>query len=155
MLKIRDLHAGYNGLKVLNGVDIDLKAGQIVALIGPNGAGKSTVIKSVFNIANVTSGSIIFDGKEIIGLKTHELMKLGISYVSQGRVNFNNLSVQENLSIGVDMYHDKTYVEEQTAEVYKRFPVLKEKRKDSAYTLSGGQQQMLAIGRALMQKPKL
>ena len=102
MLEIKNLHSGYNGLEILEGIDININEKEIIALIGPNGAGKSTVIKSIFNIANVTSGEILFNEKNITKLKTYELMKLGISYVSQGRINFNNLSVKENLEIGND-----------------------------------------------------
>ncbi len=155
MLTIKDLHAGYNGLKVLKGIDIMVKPKEIVALIGPNGAGKSTVIKSVFNIANVYSGSIHYHTEDITNLKTHQLMKRGISYVNQGRINFGNLTVEENLLIGADDIHDKNVIQKNLADVYKKFPVLRERKKDLAYGLSGGQQQMLAIGRALMNKPTL
>lgn len=155
MLLIKNLHAGYNGMKVLKGVDIVVKPNEIVALIGPNGAGKSTVIKAIFNIANVYDGKILFNGKDITKLKTHQLMKLGISYVNQGRINFGNLTVQENLEIGADAIHDKEVIKKNLEAVYKKFPVLQERKDDLAYGLSGGQQQMLALGRALMQKPSL
>ncbi|MBS3174938.1 ABC transporter ATP-binding protein [Candidatus Woesearchaeota archaeon] len=154
MLEIKNLHSGYNGLEILEGIDININEKEIIALIGPNGAGKSTVIKSIFNIANVTSGEILFNEKNITKLKTYELMKLGISYVSQGRINFNNLSVKENLEIGNDNI-DKATKDQRINYVYDLFPVLKEKKNKLAFTLSGGQQQMLAIGRALIQKPKL
>jgi branched-chain amino acid transport system ATP-binding protein len=155
MLSIKNLHAGYNGLKVLKGIDVHVKPNEIVALIGPNGAGKSTVIKAIFNIANVYDGKIIFKDKDITNMKTHQLMKLGISYVNQGRINFGNLTVEENLTIGADSIHDSSVVKKNLDAVYKKFPVLKERRKSLAYGLSGGQQQMLALGRALMHKPSL
>jgi branched-chain amino acid transport system ATP-binding protein len=155
LLEIKELHAGYNGLKVLKGIDMYMIPKEIVALIGPNGAGKSTVIKAIFSIANQYSGKIIFNRKNISGLKTHELLHAGISYVPQGRIVFGTLSVQENLEVGCSQINNKTVIQKRLNYVYTKFPVLLEKKDDFAYTLSGGQQQMLAIGRALMQKPKL
>ena len=155
MLEIKNLHSGYGELKVLKGVDINVKEKEIVALIGPNGAGKSTVIRSVFNIANVTKGDINFNGKNIRKLKTHELIKKGISYVNQGRIIFDTLTVRENLEIGGDLIKDKKEKEKRLNEVYKKFPVLKERENKLAYGLSGGERQMLAIGRTLMQNPLL
>lgn len=155
MLTIRDLHAGYGELEVLRGVDITVRPDEIVALIGPNGAGKSTVIKSIFNIADVNAGEILFKDRIINELKTHELMEMGISYVNQGRVNFTNLTVLENLEIGADLIHDREVIEKNLEMVYRKFPVLKDRELDLAYALSGGQQQMLALGRALMQTPSL
>lgn len=104
MLEIKDLHAGYGELEVLKGINLEVNPNEIIALIGPNGAGKSTVIKSIFSLADVNKGTIIFKGKNITRLKTHELMELGVSYVSQGRINFGNLSVKENLEIGADFF---------------------------------------------------
>lgn len=155
IIAINGLHAGYNGLKVLKGINMHVREKEIVAVIGPNGAGKTTVIKSIFNIARVTAGKIMFCGKDITHMHTHDLMKQGISYVSQGRINFGNLTVKENLEIGADMFYDKDTVRKNLALVYKKFPVLRERARDAAYALSGGQQQMLALGRALMQKPTL
>ncbi len=155
MLSIKNLNAGYNGLKVLKSVDIRVKPKEIVALIGPNGAGKSTIIKAIFNIARVYSGKIMFNGKDVTRMKTHELMRLGISYVNQGRINFGNLTVKENLEIGADQIKDKKIVRENLESVFNRFPLLRERKDDLSYGLSGGQQQMLAIGRALMQRPSL
>jgi len=155
MLDIKNLHSGYEDLEVLKGIDINVKPNEIIALIGPNGAGKTTVIKSVFNIAKRSSGTITFKEKDITRLKTHELMELGISYVSQGRINFSNLTVEENLEIGCNLIHDKEVIEKNKELVYRKFPALREKRKKLAFTLSGGQQQMLALGRALMQRPSL
>src|SRR3989344_5892274 len=155
MLDIKNLHSGYEDLEVLKGIDINVKPNEIIALIGPNGAGKTTVIKSVFNIAKISSGTITFKEKDITKLRTHELMELGISYVSQGRINFSNLTVEENLEIGCNLIHDKEVIEKNKELVYRKFPALHEKRKKLAFPLSGGQQQMLASGRALMQRPSL
>lgn len=155
MLSITNLHAGYGAFDVLKGIDLRVRENEIVALIGPNGAGKSTVIKSVFSLASVTEGSILFRGQEISRLRTHELMKLGISYVNQGRINFGNLTVRENLVIGADLIHDREVIEKNLEMMYAKFPVLRERERDPAYGLSGGQQQQLALGRALMQSPAL
>lgn len=155
MLEIKNLNAGYGELKVLKDVNLEINPNEIVALIGPNGAGKSTILKSIFSITDVESGKITFKGKNITKLKTHELLEIGISYVPQGRINFNNLSVQENLELGAELIKDKEVIKKNIEVVFKRFPVLREKRKDLAFSLSGGQQQMLALGRALMQSPSL
>jgi branched-chain amino acid transport system ATP-binding protein len=155
MLKITDLCAGYGEFEVLKGVNIEVNPNEIVALIGPNGAGKSTVIKSVFNIADVSKGKIFFNEKNITGLKTHELEEEGISYVPQGRIVFGTLSVKENLEIGAGLIRDKEVIRRNLEMVFEKFPILKEKQKQLAFSLSGGQQQMLAIGRALMQTPSL
>ena len=154
MLKIKDLSAGYGELKVLKKVSIEVKPGKIVALIGPNGAGKSTVLKSIFSVTDIESGKIIFDDKDITKLPTHELIEVGISYVPQGRINFSDMTVLENLELGA-FHSSKETFERSLKEVYLKFPILKEKAKEYAYTLSGGQQQLLALGRALMQSPKL
>ncbi|MDO8628830.1 MAG: ABC transporter ATP-binding protein [Nanoarchaeota archaeon] len=155
MLTIRDVHAGYPGLKVLKGISMHVAPGEIVAVIGPNGAGKSTIIKSIFGLAERLQGRFIFKEKDISSVRTHELIELGISYVPQGKINFWNLTVEENLRIGVDFLHDKYLIEQQLAFVFKKFPVLRERRRSWAFELSGGQQQMLALGRALMQNPSL
>jgi len=155
MLEIKQLFSGYGKLEILKGIDLEVNPNEIVALIGPNGAGKSTVIKSIFNIADVRKGKIIFKDKSIRNLKTHELMDAGISYVNQGRINFGNLSVEENLVIGADSFKDNELIKRGLKNVYHIFPVLREKRNRHAFTLSGGQQQMLALGRALMQDPSL
>ena len=155
MLAIKNLDAGYEGVEVLKQINLEIKPNEIVALIGPNGAGKSTIIKSIFDMADITKGKIIFKGKDITKLKTHELIEVGISFVTQGKINFSNLTVKENLEIGANMIKDKEVIEKNLKAVYEKFPVLKEKRHDLAFTLSGGQQQMLALGRALMQTPAL
>lgn len=148
LLEIRDLQAGYGELDVLKKVNISVDKGEVVALIGPNGAGKSTVLKSIYNIADVQAGKILLNEEDITGQQTHQLLTKGISYVPQGRINFSTLSVEENLRIASE---DKKRLQA----IYKRFPALHEKRDELAYSLSGGQHQMLALGRALMQEPKL
>ncbi len=156
MLKTKDLQSGYGDMQVLFGVDLYVKSNEIVALIGPNGAGKSTFLKSIFNLVDIYSGRIIFKNKDITNVPTHDLIKLGISYVPQGRQVFGSLTVRENLEIGAFLTKDKDLIEEKFEEVLSiYFPDLRKKLKDHAFNLSGGQQQMLAIGRALMQNPKL
>ena len=153
MLEIKNLNAGYGELHILKDVSIQVKEKQIVALIGPNGAGKSTILKSVFNIASVRDGSIQFNDIELVGKKTYEMLERGISYVPQGKINFGDLTVLENLEIGGSLFQDK--IKENLKKVFSKFPILLHKQKELAYSLSGGQQQMLALGRALMQEPKL
>lgn len=155
MLKIQNLKAGYNGMEILHGVDLEIKPGEIVALIGPNGAGKSTLLKSIFNLAEIYSGSIIFKDKDIIKLPTHSLIYEGVSYAPQGRQVFSDLTVRENLEMGAFSLNDDELIKKNIADVFGKFPSLKEKQDDRAFTLSGGQQQMLAIGRALIQDPEL
>jgi branched-chain amino acid transport system ATP-binding protein len=153
MLELKNLHSGYGGFEVLQGVNISINPREIVALIGPNGAGKSTVIKSVFGIADVKDGEVSFKDENIKKLKTHELIKKGISYVPQGRIVFDDLTVEENLELGARFIEDKEVIEERVKEVYGRFPILENRKSKLAYGLSGGERQMLALGRALMMKP--
>lgn len=154
MLQLKQIHAGYEELEILKGIDIEIRDKEIVALIGPNGAGKSTVIKSIFNIANVTQGRIVFKGEDITKLPTHQLIDKGIVYIPQGRIVFGNLSVRENLEIGAELI-DKKEIAKRIGDVYKIFPLLKDRASDLAFGLSGGQRQMLAIARALICSPKL
>ncbi|MBW2990218.1 ABC transporter ATP-binding protein, partial [Candidatus Woesearchaeota archaeon] len=155
ILQIKDLKAGYGKFSVLEDVNIKIKPDEIVALIGPNGAGKSTVLKSIFGLTTIYSGKIIYRDKNITKLKTSELVRLGVSYVPQGRQVFSSLTVKENLEMGAFITDDKVLVKKKMNEVFEKFPVLKEKQYDHAFSLSGGQQQMLAMGRALMQDPQL
>ena len=155
MLSIKNLSAGYSDLHVLSDVSLELLPGAISVLMGPNGAGKSTLLKSVFNLTDIVSGRIFFQGKDITRLPAHILLSRGVGFVSQGRVNFSSLSVADNLFMGGHLLHDKIFMAERVAAVYRQFPLLKEKANAYAFTLSGGQQQMLAIGRALMNQPKL
>jgi len=153
MLKIQNLKSGYNKMQVLRGIDFDIKQGEIIAIIGPNGAGKSTLLKSIFNLCEIYSGNIEYKNKNITRLPTHKLIHQGISYVPQGRQVFTNLTVKENLEMGAFVI--KTNIENQISKIYDFFPFLKDRQDNLASNLSGGQQQMLAIGRALMQNPKL
>jgi len=155
MLKIQNLKAGYNGMEILHGIDLEIKPAEIVALIGPNGAGKSTLLKSIFNLCEIYSGKIIFKDKDITKLPTHYLIQEGVSYVPQGRQVFADLTVRENLEMGAFVMEDHELMKRNIADVFNKFPFLKEKQDDYAFTLSGGQQQMLAIARALIQDPEL
>jgi branched-chain amino acid transport system ATP-binding protein len=156
MLTIKNLKAGYyGGADILHDVDIEVKPGEIVALIGPNGAGKSTVLRSIFNQAEVRGGSIKFIDDELTNLPTHSLIRLGISFVPQGRQVFSAMTVKENLEMGAFTITDQNLVRGNIENIYKRFPILREKMKQDGANLSGGQQQILAIARALMQNPKL
>jgi branched-chain amino acid transport system ATP-binding protein len=155
MLQIENLHAGYNGSEILHGVSFEAGSSEITAIIGPNGAGKSTLLKSIFSLCEVQSGKIVFKGKDITSLKTFELIEEGISFVPQGRQVFSQLTVKENLEIGAFIMQDKEVIQTGIKEVFQKFPFMKEKQNDYAFTLSGGQQQMLAIARALMQNPQL
>jgi len=155
MLTISSLKAGYNGIEILHGIDLEVKPGEIVALIGPNGAGKSTVLKSIFNLCEIYSGKIIFKNKNITKMPTYQLIYEGISYVPQGRQIFKNLTVKENLEMGAFIMRDGELIKRNLEDVFEKFPFLKEKQNDYAFTLSGGEQQMLAIGRALIQDPEL
>ena len=156
MLSIKNLESGYEEMQILFGVNLNVKPNEIAVLIGPNGAGKSTLLKSIFNLIDIYSGKIIFKNKNITKIPTHELIELGISYVPQGRQVFQTLTVRENLEMGAFLTKEKDLIEKRMEEVLTiHFPDLRKKLDDYAFTLSGGQQQMLAIGRALMQDPQL
>ena len=155
MLQIQNLKAGYNGMEVLHEIDLEVKPGEIVALIGPNGAGKSTLLKSIFSLCEIYSGKIIFKDKDITKLPTHYLIYQGISYVPQGRQVFSTLTVRENLEMGAFAIDLRFKIKDLREKVYKFFPILKEREKELASSLSGGEQQMLSIGRALIQDPEL
>lgn len=155
LLAIRNLEAGYGKLKVLFGVDVSVKPNEIAVLIGPNGAGKSTVLKSIFNLCDIKKGNILYKGKDITKLPTHERIQLGIAIVPQGRQVFSNLTVKENLEMGAYLTQDRDLIETRMNEVLAHFPELKPKLNANAFSLSGGQQQMLAMARGLMQDPQL
>ena len=155
MLEIKNLKVGYNKIEILKDIVMNVKPGEIVAIIGPNGAGKSTLLKSIFNLCEINSGKIIFKDKDITKFPTYDLIYEGISFVPQGRQVFNDLTVRENLEMGAFVFNDRKVVETNMDEIFKKFPMLKEKQNEYAYTLSGGQQQILAISRALMQNPQL
>lgn len=154
-LRVNKLEAGYGNLQILFGIDLAVKPDEVTLIIGPNGAGKSTVLKSVFNLTNIYKGTIKFKGKDITKLPTHERIQMGISIVPQGRQVFSGLTVRENLEMGAFLTRDKDLIEARVKEVLSHFPDLKKKLRDNAYSLSGGQQQMLAMARGLMQDPQL
>jgi branched-chain amino acid transport system ATP-binding protein len=155
ILEINKLHAGYGRIKVLRDVSIQLDASEIICIIGPNGAGKSTVLRSISGILKPMSGSVKFQGIEIGGQRPDEVVKTGICFVPQGRSVFSSLTVEENLEMGAFIRDDKAEVKKDIAEIYNRFPILGKRRKQNAATLSGGEQQLLVIARALILHPKL
>lgn len=155
MLSIKNLRKYFGGIKAVDGCSFKIEKNSITALIGPNGAGKSTLLKSIFNLCDIYSGKIKFQNKLITRMPTYDLIYKGISYVPQGRQVFGRLTVRENLEMGGYIFKDKRIVESNINSVYERFPFLQEKRNDYAFNLSGGQQQVLAIARALVQRPKL
>lgn len=156
MLKISNLTAGYgHGPDIIKNINIKVDEGEIVTIIGPNGAGKSTILRSIFGITDIREGKIEFFGENLIGLKTEHIILRGICYVPQGRSIFSTMTVEENLEMGAYIRNDKKEIEEELAKVYNQFPELYIKRKEVTRTLSGGQQQMVAVGRALMIQPKL
>jgi branched-chain amino acid transport system ATP-binding protein len=154
MLEVKNLHVCYGVISALQGVSLSVKPGSIVTLIGANGAGKSTTLRAVSGLVKARSGEVHFNGKNISGLPAHAIVKLGLSHVPEGRMVFANLTVHENLMMGAYLQRDKTVIEHELELVFKTFPRLKERDKQIAGTLSGGEQQMLAIGRALMSRPK-
>lgn len=155
MLSIQKLKSGYEDNEILHGIDFQAEPGEIIAIIGPNGAGKTTLLKSIFNLAKVSSGKISFNDKNITRLPTHDLIYEGVSFVPQGRQVFNDLTVKENLEMGAYIFKDQEQVKRNISNIFEKVPFLKEKQNDYAFTLSGGQQQLLAIARALIQNPKI
>jgi branched-chain amino acid transport system ATP-binding protein len=154
MLEIKNLVVNYGVIAALQGISLLVKQGGIVTLIGANGAGKTTTLKAVSGLLKARSGEILYEGKNIANLPPHKIVKLGISHVPEGRMIFANLTVLENLMMGAYLQRDKQVIRHELEYVFGVFPRLKEREKQIAGTLSGGEQQMLAIGRALMSKPK-
>ena len=155
LLNIENLHVSYGAIKALHGVSLHIDRGEIVTLIGSNGAGKTTLLRTISGLLRATAGEILFEDIPLQRLKPHEIVRLGVSHCPEGRQIFANLTVRENLLIGVYQQTSKSKLHEDTEKAYTLFPVLSERREQKAGTLSGGEQQMLAIGRALMQRPKL
>ncbi len=155
MLEIKNLNINYGAIKAVKGIDIKVETGEIVALIGANGAGKSTTLKCISGLIKPASGSIKFFDKEIKNLSPDKIVEHGISHVPEGRLIFSNLTVQENLMMGAYTRKDRQEIENDFELVFELFPRLKERLKQQGGTLSGGEQQMLAISRAIMSKPKL
>ena len=155
MLKVENIRCGYGNIEVIKGISFDVREGQIVAIIGANGAGKTTTLMAIAGLVPLTGGSIIYEDKDISRIRANELVKLGISQIPEGRQVFPELTVMENLEMGGYIISDKKLKKQRMETVFERFPRLKERSKQVAGTLSGGEQQMLAIGRALMPQPKM
>lgn len=155
LLEVRDLTVHYGAVKALDKISLDVQEGEIVAMIGPNGAGKSTALNAISGLIKSTSGVIDFQGQNIKNLPNYDLVKKGVTLVPERRRVFTSMSVIENLEMGAYIRNDKMLIKEDIKEVFKLFPSLKERQSQRAGTLSGGEQQMLAMGRALMLNPKL
>ncbi len=155
MLKIENLQVSYGGIKALNGINLEVPDGKIVTLIGANGAGKSTTLRTISGLVKSETGSVKYDDTEILGLPINKTLGLGIALVPEGRRVFADLTVLENLKIGAYLRKDKPEIEKDIEWIYSLFPRLKERHWQLAGTLSGGEQQMLAVARALMSRPKL
>ena len=155
MLNLDQLYVNYGAIKALKNISCRVEEGEIVALIGANGAGKTTILNAISGIVPTLSGTVTFLGETISGIPPHEIVKRGISQVPEGRRVFANMSVLENLEMGAYIRNDKSAILEEIEQVFARFPRLFERKKQLAKTLSGGEQQMLAMGRALMSRPKL
>jgi ABC-type branched-subunit amino acid transport system ATPase component len=155
LLKAEEIYAGYGKLEILHGVSLQVRSGELVCVIGPNGAGKSTAFKTIVGLLHSASGRILFDGQEITGLPPYQVLRLGLTYVPQGRIVFPQMTVLENLEMGAYVETDSLRVREAQERVYGLFPILAERQHQKAGTMSGGEQQMLAIARALMTSPKL
>ena len=155
ILEIRDLHVHYGGIEALRGVSLEVPAGQVVALIGANGAGKTTTLRAVSKMLAPSSGRVRFQGADVTHLPSHRLVALGMAHAPEGRGIFLNLTVKENLDLGAYLRTDRAGVAQDAERAYALFPILAERRTQVAGTLSGGEQQMLAVARALMSRPKL
>jgi len=155
MLKIEDINVYYGAIHAIKGVSLEVNEGEIVTLIGANGAGKSTTLRTISGLLKPKTGTISFAGKKIGGMAAQNIVKAGISQVPEGRRIFANMTVLENLDLGAFIRKDKAGIQEDLGQVFERFPRLEERKSQEAGTLSGGEQQMLAMGRALMSRPRL
>lgn len=155
MLKVNSIDVFYGNIQALHGVSLDINQGEIVTLIGANGAGKSTLLKAISGLLKPKQGDIVYEGQSISGKAAQTIVKQGISHVPEGRRVFANMTVEENLELGAFLRNDKDGIRKDFAKVYELFPRLLERKKQLSGTLSGGEQQMLAMGRALMARPKL
>jgi ABC-type branched-subunit amino acid transport system ATPase component len=155
LLHAERLTAGYGKLAILHDVTLDVRAGEMVSVIGPNGAGKSTAFQTLVGFLRPTAGRVLFDGQDITGLRPDQVLPRGLAYVPQGRIVFPQMTVLENLEMGAYIERDGRRIQEALERVYRLFPILAERRAQKAGTMSGGEQQMVAIGRALMTTPKL
>ncbi|MDR7857001.1 ABC transporter ATP-binding protein [Tissierella sp.] len=155
MLTVSNLHVSYGGIKALRGININIEENKIVTLIGANGAGKSSTLRAIMNLVKKEEGKVLYDDEDLTDLKTMDIVKRGIALSPEGRRVFANLTVEENLILGAYTRKDKTEISKDMNKVYDLFPRLKERLWQKSGTLSGGEQQMLAVGRALMAKPKI
>jgi branched-chain amino acid transport system ATP-binding protein len=155
LLALEGLSVAYGGIQAVRGIDLAVGRGELVCLIGTNGAGKTTTLKGITGLQPVRSGRVVYDGADITGRPSHELVRRGLAMVPEGRGVFGGLTIEENLAMGAYTRHDRAGIASDIERVFALFPRLKERRKQTAGTLSGGEQQMLAMGRALMSKPRL
>ncbi|MBO4221603.1 ATP-binding cassette domain-containing protein [Bradyrhizobium neotropicale] len=155
VLEIRDIVCGYGGVTALRGISLQVKAGQLVALIGANGAGKSTTLRAISGLVPLRSGQMLFDGKDITAARPPRVLASGIAHCPEGRRVFPHMTVEENLDMGAYLRNDPSGIAADRDRIFTEFPRLAERRRQAAGTLSGGEQQMLAIGRALMSRPRL
>ena len=155
MLEVKDLYVSYGMIAALKGISFEVNEGEVIALIGANGAGKTTTLHTLTGLLHAKSGSITFDGKDLTKTPAHKIVEMGIAHVPEGRRIFQNLTVLDNLKLGAFTRKDKAGIAKDIEEVYELFPRLAERKTQIAGTLSGGEQQMLAMGRALMSKPKI
>ena len=155
LLEIKDLEVSYGIIKAIKGISFDVNEGEVIALIGANGAGKTTILHTITGLITADRGTVQFEGKEITKVPAHKIVGMGMAHVPEGRRVFANLTVLQNLKMGAYTRKDKNEIEQTLETVYTRFPRLKERQNQMAGTLSGGEQQMLAMGRALMSHPKI
>lgn len=155
MLEIKDLEVSYGVIRAIKGISFEVNQGEVIALIGANGAGKTTILHTITGLVPAKSGSILFEGKELTKTPAHKIVSMGMAHVPEGRRIFQQLSVLENLKLGAYTRKDKNEISQSLKMVYERFPRLEERKNQVAGTLSGGEQQMLAMGRALMSKPRI
>ena len=155
LLSLNNVHIGYGGIKAVKGITMHVDEGELVTLIGANGAGKTTALKAISGLLKPTSGDILYQGKTLVGAAPHRIAQKGLALVPEGRGVFPGLTIEENLAMGAYCRNDKAGIASDMEIAYQRFPRLKERAKQTAGTLSGGEQQMLAISRALMSRPKL
>ena len=155
MLEVRDLEVNYGSINAIKKISFDVNEGEVIALIGANGAGKTTTLHTITGLLKAKSGSVMFEGKELLKTPPHKIVEMGMAHVPEGRRIFQQLTVYKNLTLGAFTRKDKGAIDETLKLVYSKFPRLEERKKQVAGTLSGGEQQMLAMGRALMSKPKI
>ncbi len=155
ILQVTNLEAGYNGMSVLHGISFDVKEGEILAILGSNGVGKSTTLRAITGVIKPISGRVVYQGEDITGLPSHKLVAKGISMVPEGRMLFAGMTVEDNLLMGAYLEKDKAKIQERLKKVYGLFPRVEERKSQISGTLSGGEQQMVAIARGLMCDPKL